>query len=250
LDRNELYSAHEETIEEVIEGVCRRRRLDPDRAADLAQDFRLKIIEEGVLEKFKGHASLRTYLGSVCEHLLHDWRTREWGKWRPCQAARRLGDLAIALDRLLTRDRIPYEEAVEMLVTQGRARSRKELDEIRPQLAPRCGRPMVDAESLEQVVAPGGAADAEVVDQERAALAAKAAAALAQAVRALPPQDQLIVRLEAQLCEAMAALGVNKDEMLDLFDHSALDLPGIFDVTKGNDDPGPSTGSTPGGSNA
>ena len=96
MSRDDLYSTHADTIESVIKAVCRRHRLTRDRADDLASRIHLKLIENdyAVLRQFQGRSSIRTYLVTVVERVLLDWRTGEWGKWRPCQEARRLGDLA------------------------------------------------------------------------------------------------------------------------------------------------------------
>jgi RNA polymerase sigma factor for flagellar operon FliA len=200
VSREDLYSTHAESIDAVIKAVCRRHRLTPDRADDLASRAQLKLIENNyaVLRQFQGRSSIRTYLVTVVERVLLDWRVGEWGKWRPCQEARRLGAVAIDLDRLLTRDGIPYEEAVEMLLAQGRAASRAELDDIRPKLTDRTGRQMVSGEALEHMPARGAAADERVVAAERATQTAKAGTALAEALRALPPSDQVILRLRFQ----------------------------------------------------
>ena len=38
-------------------------------------------------------------------------RIAEWGKWRPSAVAKRLGPTAVLLDRLLTRDGRPFDDA-------------------------------------------------------------------------------------------------------------------------------------------
>lgn len=200
VSEDELYSKHAATIEAVIAVVCRRHRLTPDRADELGSLFRLKLVEHdfAVLRQFQGRSSIRTYLVTVCERVLLDWRISEWGKWRPCMEARRLGDLAIELDRLLTRDRLTFEEAVETLLTSGRAQSRAEIEDIRPRLAQRRGHRLVDDDALKDLPAPGGSADRPVLDEERRRRLEKVVAALTAALYGLPPQDQVILRLRFQ----------------------------------------------------
>ena len=41
---------------------------------------------------------------AVIQRLFLDARIAKWGKWRPSVSARRLGGVAVLLERLLTRD--------------------------------------------------------------------------------------------------------------------------------------------------
>jgi RNA polymerase sigma factor for flagellar operon FliA len=282
VSREDLYSTHADTIDAVIKTVCRRHRLTADRADELASRVHLKLIENdyAVLRQFQGRSTIRTYLVTVAERVLLDWRTSEWGKWRPCQEARRLGSVAIELDRLLTRDRMDYEEAVEMLLAQGRAESRAELDEIRPKLSDRSGRRTVSGDVLEHMPALSGSADERVVAAERESQSSKAGTALADAVRALPPSDQVLLRLRfqdgfsvariaalvgeeqkplyrhfeklfAQLRAALGRAGLTDEEVTDLFCGPALELPSALgNISVGNVVGGPSRDLTPGGRHA
>ena len=283
MDGDDLYSTHADTIDAVIKAVCRRHRLTADRADDLTSLIHIKLLENdrAVLRQFQGRSSIRTYLVTVAERVLLDWRTSEWGKWRPCQEARRLGDLAIDLDRLLTRDKMLYEEAVETLVAQGRATSRAELDEIRPKLSDRTGRRLVGGETLEHLPAHVGAADERVTSAERQAQTSKAGAALAQALSELTPSDQVIVRMRfqdgftvariaqllgeeqkplyrrfekifARMREGLGRAGLTEDDIADLFSSPGLDLPPALALVGGGGKhrSGPSTAVTPGGPNA
>jgi RNA polymerase sigma factor (sigma-70 family) len=282
VSRDELYSTHAETIEAVIKTVCRRHRLTAERAEDLRSQIYIKLLDNdsAVLRRFQGRSSMRTYLIAVATRVLLDTRVSEWGKWRPCQAARRLGPIAIELDRLLTRDGLAYEEAVETLLTRGKVTSRGELDEIRPQLVERTSRFPVSSEVLEHVPAHGGAADRTVVAEERHTLAARAGAALARVLRELPPVEQIMLRmlyrddmtiqriaevfgekpkplynrldrLRARLGQMIGDAGITAEDMRELFKGEALELPPAFaDGPAGNDFCGPSRDQTPGGPHA
>src|SRR5262249_5407653 len=158
---------------------------------DVASFIRLRLVDNGcdVLRRFEGRSSLRTFLVTVCERLLADWRTTHWGKWRPCEQARRIGTLAIELDRLLTRDAIPYEQGVESLLTRGMARNRAEIDRIRPQLAVRRNRWAESLDAIETEPESNTHADDEVVREERQARASLVGGALAQALATLSPRE-------------------------------------------------------------
>jgi RNA polymerase sigma factor (sigma-70 family) len=282
VSREELYSTHADTVEAVITAVCRRHRLPADQAEELGSQIRLKLIADdcAVLRQFQGRSSMRTFLVTVAERVLLDWRTREWGKWRPCQEAKRLGALAIDLDRLLSRDGMSYEEAAELLITRGRATSRAELDAIRPKLTQRTGRWMVSGEVLEHMPAQTGAADEHVRTAEIETQVLKASRALSDAVKNLPPEDQIILRLRfqdgftvarvaeflgveqkplyrrferlfAQLRDVLAKVGVTESDLATIFGAPAVELAPVLDsVDVGIAARGPSTRISPGGRHA
>ena len=101
---------------EVIRAVVRRGRLLPPDAEDFSQSVQLRFLETGydAFARFDGRSSLRTYLTTVVWRLLLDWRTAAYGKWRPSAAARRLGPQAVRLDRLLNRDGLTVDEAIQV----------------------------------------------------------------------------------------------------------------------------------------
>jgi hypothetical protein len=117
------YSAHTALIEAVLSGSCRSHRLAPDHADEFRSWARLRLLDDdqAILRKFGGRSTLRTFLVTVIERLFLDWRNHEWGKWRPSSEARRLGQVAIELERLVLRDHTPFSEAVSLLVSRGLA---------------------------------------------------------------------------------------------------------------------------------
>ena len=106
--------------------------MTPDAADEFASWARLRLFEDdcAVLRKFRGESTIRTYLTTVLVHLFLDWRNAQWGRWRPTASARRLGPLAIELERLVLRDGRDYEEAVGTLVSTQAAVSPTECDEV------------------------------------------------------------------------------------------------------------------------
>ena len=57
-----------------------------------------------IIDRFEGRSSLRTYLTVVISRMLLDWRNSKYGKWRPSKAALSLGEHAVDLERLMSRD--------------------------------------------------------------------------------------------------------------------------------------------------
>ena len=102
---------------DVIASVARTSGLPAQDAEDFAQHVHLHLMERrySALTAFAGRSSLRTYLTVVVRRILLDWRNHRFGKWRPSCQAKRLGPVAVALDRLMCRDGHRSEEAIAML---------------------------------------------------------------------------------------------------------------------------------------
>lgn len=195
-EAREVFEAHLDLIHGVIRSVVRRHRLRAEEAADFTSYALLKMIENEyhVLRSFRGRSSLRTYLVTVVQRQLLDYRIGEWGKWRPSAEARRLGKRAEELDRLLSRDGLPLETAVEILRGRHAETSRDELLAIAERIPVRVRPRREDEESLDGVPA-DGAVDERVVDRERRAALQRMRGSLARVVRELPPQDRLILKM-------------------------------------------------------
>lgn len=192
----DLYSAHADLIERILTRSCRTHRLPADAADEFCSWARLRLIDhdQAILRKFSGRSTMRTFLLTVVERLFLDWRNHEWGKWRPTNEARRLGDLAIELEKLVLRDHHTLGEAVQTLVARGVAASEAECERVWARLPRRPRRQRVEEALLGSVMAQGLASD-PVEDEERRALEASIGEAIERAVRTLSPGDQLILRL-------------------------------------------------------
>src|SRR4051812_3699085 len=129
----ELYLAHQSLVEQAIAAVCRRSRFSATDAEDFAGVVRLHLVKDdyAVLRKCKDASLMRGYLIAVVAHQAQDWRNARWGKWRPSAEARRLGAVAVHLERLIVRDGMTFEEAVERLRTDVQiTESRPALEQI------------------------------------------------------------------------------------------------------------------------
>ena len=193
------YLQHLESIERIAAFVARRGHLNPDETGEFVQIVRVRLFEDdyGVIRKFEGRSSFSTYLTTVILRLFHQWRVEMWGKWRPSAEAKRLGDKAITLERLLTRDGFTFAEAVKVLTTRsGDEFTVPELEAIYVRLPLRTPRPMLvsDEVSAELAATDGDADDrVELRDRERAARCC--AAALDAALARFDAEDRLILQL-------------------------------------------------------
>jgi RNA polymerase sigma factor (sigma-70 family) len=280
---SDLYSAHAETIESALAHACRVHRLAPDVADEFCSWARVRLLDndQAILRKFQHRSAIRTFLITVVQRLFLDWRNAEWGKWRPTADARRLGDVGIELERLVLRDQLTYDEAVQTLVARDVA-TRDQCDTVWAQLPRRPRRKRADEAEVEALASPLRASDA-VEDEENSALAHGVSQALTKALAALPPGDQVILqmrywsgqtvariatltgenqkalyrrfeRLGAELRRCLEADGVSGDVLQTITgrfgDIDAEALVAVESVASGNSKPRPSTPTSTGGEHA
>jgi RNA polymerase sigma factor for flagellar operon FliA len=195
----ELLLANLDLLRELVRSQARRHGLSDEDRDELESYVRLRLVEHdyAILRRFEGRSTLRTYLTIVVQRLFLDYGNRNWGKWRTSAQARRLGPLAEALEALLYRRGLGFDDACEALLSEpgwGKP-TRRHLAEIAEALPPRPNRRPATGHA-------GGPAVEEpdyAPDPERAALrrdmAATVGGALAAAFRRLRARDRLILRL-------------------------------------------------------
>ncbi|HET8622560.1 MAG TPA: sigma-70 family RNA polymerase sigma factor [Gemmatimonadales bacterium] len=190
-----LFLAQLGWIERAAAAVCRRHGLSADESADFTSFAKLKLVENdyAVLARFRAESAITTYLVVVLSMLFRDYRAQHWGRWRPSAAARRQGGLAIRLETLVYRDRVPLGQAAEMLRSSGQTElSDRELAGVLAQLPARNSpRPTPVGSGLTgDPPAPNRSDDflhAEEADtQERV---------IREALERLPAEDQVLLRL-------------------------------------------------------
>lgn len=192
----DIYATHAGLIESVLSAASRSHRLPPDQADEFSSWARIKLLDNdrAILRKFAGRSSLRTFLVTVVERLYLDWRNHELGKWRPSSEARRVGEVAIELERMVARDGWSFAEAADAIVARGLAASVAECERAWARLPRHPRRHRVDEEVLDTLPSPTDALD-PVEEDERRARSRKLVAALERAVAALPDADQVVLRL-------------------------------------------------------
>jgi RNA polymerase sigma factor for flagellar operon FliA len=199
IDAPEVFLKNLGTIERIIGFVCRTNRLNATAAEEFASEVKLALFinDYEIIRKFEGRSSFSTYLTTVIQRLFYQHRVKEWGKWRPSAEAKRLGQKAITLERLLTRDGFSFSEACLFLTTgSGPDYTMVELEAIHKRLPPRQPRPIqVNEEVSSDAVADGGHADDGIVGHEREELARIAMRVLDEQMTKLEPDDQLILRM-------------------------------------------------------
>jgi len=233
-------------INRIVAFVCRRNHLDAAESDEFSSHVRFKLLEDdyAVLRKFEGRSSLSTYLTTVIQRLFFQYRVQLWGKWRPSAEAKRLGEKAITLERMLTRDDYTLEEAIATLTTgKDPLYTRAEIEALYLRLPVRQPRPVLVGDSVVPDIAAPVAADDGVMQQHRECTARAVSRALDDAIDSMDSQDKVILQMRfwhgSKVPEIAAALHVDQKKLYKRIDHLigglrvALEVAGI-----GHDDLG------------
>lgn len=242
------------TIERIAAFYCRRMHMADADVDDFIGFVKLELIERDyeIIRKFEGRSSFTTFLTTVIHRLLFQYRTKEWGKWRPSAEAKRMGDVAITLERLTTRDGYTMHEAVELMATGNTpAASRRELEAILLRLPPRSPRPMLVPDEDAPDVAVDDDPSELAMSGERAKHARQAANIIDELMQTFDPEERTIFKLRfwngqrvadiaetlhldqkktykridkllARLRAALEQAGVNRDVIDDLLAHDRV----------------------------
>lgn len=198
LDPETTYLQHLTLFERIAAFTAHRGHLTADETMEFVQVVRVKLLENdyAIIRKFEGRSSFSTYLTTVILRLFHQWRVEQWGKWRPSAQARALGEKAIALERLLSRDGFSFPEAVRVL-TQGHSQySVGELEAIYIRLPLRKPRTvLLSDENVLAELPSEDSAEERVRAGEREIALRSATAGLDRALGDFSPEDRLILQL-------------------------------------------------------
>lgn len=214
MNREQQFLAELAVIERVIAWVCARRSLRGADAQDFGSVVKLRLVENDyeVLARFEGRSSLKTYLTVVINRMYLDFQAQRFGKWRSSAEARRLGTLALRLERLTARDGLSFDEACGVLLSDPRvSATRDALHALSQRLPNRPGR--VEREAVLEPVRPESAA-AAVERVERQQLAERTFGVIRQALQRFCAQDRVFMRLHLEsgftVAEAARSLGLDQ----------------------------------------
>jgi RNA polymerase sigma factor (sigma-70 family) len=199
MDARDTFLSSLDTVERIIAFVCRSNRLNATAAEEFASEVKLALISDDydIIRKFEGRSTFSTYLTTVIQRLFYQQRVKEWGKWRPSAEAKRLGQKAITLEKLLTRDGLSFSEACQSLTTGAdQDYTLVELEMIYLRLPPRQPRPvLVSEESATEATSGEASAEDGILSRERERIARIAAAVIDGEIRKLDAGDQMILRM-------------------------------------------------------
>jgi RNA polymerase sigma factor (sigma-70 family) len=188
---SDLLLDHLKLIERIIGNLC-RGTMDASQMEEFFGFVQLRLIENeySIIRAFQGRSSFGTYLTTVVARLLNDYRNHEWGKWHDSAEAKRQGDLAVELERLIGRDKRSIDEALVILQRKYSGVTKEMLEQLAERFPTRYGRRMV---GLDQRPEPSvaGTGDA-LANRETAARASEVVSAF---IAQLPKEDQLLFQL-------------------------------------------------------
>jgi len=186
-------------LEALIRLKARTARLDLHEAGEFGSFVYQRILanDEAILRKFRDGSLLVTYLSAVVGRLWLDFLIEKRGKWRPSAAAVALGDVAVALEKLLHRYGCTPREAFERLRSSGLTdASDLELARLAEQLP---DRPPLRPEKVPldstDLLPSGESADRGLEEAERRRAWAPVRALLWELLGTLSPEDEILIRM-------------------------------------------------------
>jgi RNA polymerase sigma factor (sigma-70 family) len=236
VDPRTFLSAHCRQISHQARQIGRRQGLPEHRLDDFVGDVMVKLLEGEcrVLRVFEGRSGLSSYVSAVIVHLAQDERNRLWGKWRPSAVAKKLGQEALLLERLISRDGFGLEEAARAVRERFPELEPGKVEKLAHELPIRYKRRLVTDETLDDLPAPE---DIEL-SLEACARRCEVLKALRRAVAALDDRTRqiLVWRFErgCRVQEIADALSLRQREVFGILDTArrklrrALEAQGIM----------------------
>jgi RNA polymerase sigma factor (sigma-70 family) len=220
--------AHLPILRPIIRQVCSRMRCFGADADDFEQTVYVAFIERKLVEKLEAATQRRAFLNVVVANLFRDFRIHRWGKWRPSAMASRLGDTAVALERLMHHSKLSPDQAVDALMTrQPGTASRTQLEALAARLPVRVGHLEVGEESLDRILEPS-TSDRLVVESEKRERRRAVLATLHGALAELSAEDRSLLRLrfwdEVSVARLSAMTGIVQRSLYSRFDALRVDL--------------------------
>ncbi|MEO7963155.1 MAG: sigma-70 family RNA polymerase sigma factor [Gemmatimonadaceae bacterium] len=191
---------HLDYIDRTSRYLTRRAGIRSDEADDCVSWIKLRLIENdyAAIRKFRGESGFKTFVTTVVAKLVLDYRVQLRGRWRPSAKALRLGPIAEELERLLHRECLIFEEAMNVMRSSTiTPPSEKDLREIYRQLPPRLPlRPeLVDVdESISESAS--DRADKLLEAGERQRRMEEMSVALRMEIDRLPPNDRVALLMD------------------------------------------------------
>lgn len=193
----ELLTANLPLIERAVAYACRRNRLEGDHAEEFAAIVNLKLVENdcAILRAYEARSGFGTFISVVVQRMALDYRIHLWGKWHSSAEAKRLGALAVDMERLLHRDGRTLDEAVVILAPKHEGVTYASLAALADRLPARPPRLRELALSDSDPRAVIDARDEPLFEEERRRTSERLSAIMSEIIARLPEDDQLILQL-------------------------------------------------------
>jgi RNA polymerase sigma factor for flagellar operon FliA len=232
MNPEETYLQHLRTIERIAAFVARRHYLQASEAEEFVQEVCVRLLDDNyaIIRKFEGRSSFPTYLTTVIGRLFAQWRVEQWGKWRPSAEAKRLGDKAVTLELLLSREGYTFSEAVRVLTTPASScYTIEELEAIYLRLPVRNPRPIVVSEErVPDVIKVEADAYDRMEAGDRARVWRRASQIIDDVIQGMDPEDRLILEMrfwhDQKVPEIARKLHLEQKKLYKRFDRLFLVL--------------------------
>jgi len=185
-------------IERAIAFASQRQGLTGAETDDFESIVKVRLIENdyAIVRAFEGRSSPATYFGIVVQRMLLDHRNKEWGKWRTSAEAKRLGPVAVELERLLYRDDLTFGEAFLRLKNEHDDLTRDAVEALAKRLPPRPPRrhdvPLDEAERT--AVIGSEQIEADAAGRERRDIEERVSKLVNEWLRSLPDDDCFLLQ--------------------------------------------------------
>lgn len=211
----EILEANLGAVERAIAAVCAQAGVRGADAEDFTSAVKLALVDDdyAIVRKWEGRSSFATYVTVVIRRLLVDQR-RAAGRWFVSAAARRQGEAAVLLERLIVRDRLSPDEAFAIVRTEHPAVSREELAAMAASFPQRNPAPrLVPLEPVDEEHMPGAhRADERVVELDVARRAQQASRVVRDTLAQMSAEDRVVLRLrfaeDLPIADIARALGI------------------------------------------
>ena len=193
----DLWNSSVGTVEDCIRYVACRHRLCGDDLSDFRSEVLLRLVQHDgrILRSHRQRSSLSTFLIATISNLAHDYKRRRSGRWKPSEAARRIGVLGVELEELVYRDKAALAEAVATLQSRyGTRYSRAQIERAYEYLPRRRPRRVHSAEPL-AALAGSNRADERIENRRRAEISSRVAEMINSRLDAMDSEDRRILRM-------------------------------------------------------
>lgn len=192
----DLYSSYEPEVRSATRWACRHYCINEQDAGDFEADLICHLASHAgaVLRRIDLAERPAAYISKVVRRFAIGWLRQRCGRWRPSARARRLGECAIELERLIARDGVSPSEAVNVVFLKpGCSMSRAGLELYARQLRPT--RPTMESCDFSDRPAQWGSPDAELLATESVRALRRVHRTFLGAIADLQPTDRLLLAL-------------------------------------------------------
>jgi RNA polymerase sigma factor (sigma-70 family) len=219
-EAQELLTANLAVVERAVAFAARRYRLDPADAEEFASVVKLRLVDNdyAIVRAYEERSSFSTYMSIVVQRMALDYRIHAWGKWHSSAEAKRLGELAVDLEKLLHRDGRTIEDAEKILASRHAGVTRQSLVALAarlPERAPRRRDVALEEAETVAVTRPAEVEEPALADDRRR-VSERVSSIMSTVLSRLPDDERLILQLrfEGGMTVAQIARSLGLDQKL------------------------------------